>query len=180
MNVTVLMQEIYKVLINDETLLRYLHYLPKNQIDNPLSESKSNILDLPPEQKFDIINELVFFMDKHFKLDLKPKYNRVNFYLGERKPERVYSSGAGKLVNNPYVSKQEIVIDIHTEIKTNMVDMRMYLIIDRINSLIMNRDVKQFLELKFEDSYTITQTPDGFIGFRMVYYTLSSQVNGCE
>jgi hypothetical protein len=144
-------------------------------MDNPLDETKPNILDMSPVDKFNIINNLVYFMDKKFKLDLDPRFSRVNVYLGDRTSEKVYSRGARKLIVNPFVSTQELVIDIHTQIDINTIDFRLYLITDRINQLLFDKEVGQFTTLTFNRGYNIPKTPDGFVGYRLIYYAKSPQ-----
>lgn len=173
------MKGVYLQLSTDETLLRLLHYVPVNQNDNPLSSDKENILDLDIERKFEIIDNVLYHTDKKFKLDLQSKFSRVNFYLDERKPERVYSAGARRLVNNPLVSRQELVVDVHTNIEIDRIDMRQYQIVERIERLLSNQNYKQLVGLKFSNAYTIKNTPDGFIGYRLVYYVASSQQTRC-
>lgn len=179
MNIASLMKSMYGIFINDEILLRLLYYTPKNQIDNPLDENKQDLLNLPPNEKFNVINNLIYFTDKKLFLDPRNKFNRVNFYLGQRTPDRVYSSGARQLINNPLVSRQEVIIDIHVNVETDRIDFRMWDIIDRINKIMLHKDVKQFTTLKFDYGYNIEQTPDGFVGYRMIYYVKANQEGGC-
>ena len=174
------MKGIYVQFTTDETLLRLLYYAPENQLDNPLDKSKDNILDMDAEQKSEIIDNVIHPRDKTFKLDLKNKFSRINYYLSERKPDRIYSSGARKLINNPSVSRQEIVVDIYTNIEIDKVDFRIHQIIERVNKLLSNKNYKQFTGMKLDYSHAIMQTPDGFIGYRLVYYVMSSQLTGCD
>ena len=180
MNLVDLMKGVFVQFTTDETLLRLLYYAPENQLDSPLDKSKENILDMDIEAKSEIIDNVMYPMDKKFKLDLKSRFSRINYYLNERRPDRVYSSGARKLINNPMVSRQEIVVDIYTNIEIDRIDFRLYQIIERVNKLLDNKNFKQFTGMKLDGGYTIMQTPDGFIGYRLVYYVMSSQVSGCN
>lgn len=180
MNLVALMKGTYKQLSTDEKLLRLLHYIPVNQNDNPLSLDKPNITDMEIDSKFEIIDNVLYHSDKKFKLDLKSKFSRINFYLDERKPERVYSAGARKLVNNPLISRQELVVDVHTNIEIDRIDMRLYQIVERVEKLLNGKNYGQFVGLKFSNGYTIKNTPDGFIGYRLVYYVIASQQSGCS
>lgn len=180
MNVAEIMKGTYTVLSQDETLLRLLEYAPNNQNDNPLDPSKPNILDLPIEQRFDIIDKVLYSMDKKFRLDLDSRFSRVNYYLNERRPDKVYSSGARKLINNPMVSKQGMVFDIYTNIEIDRMDFRMYSIIERLGVLLNGKSFKQLTGLSFNDGYTIKNTPDGFIGYRLVYSLMSPQLTKCN
>lgn len=170
-----LIDGVYSQLINDECLLRYLHYVPKNQLDNPLDSNKPNILELPLEERFKIIEKTVRFMDKEFPLELDSQFGRINVYLGERKPYTSYSSGARRLVNNPYVSRQELVVDVFIPNKTNRNDMRLLKVMERIRFLLNYKNYKQFLDLRWDFGYTITKTPDNYVGYKMIYYTLSPE-----
>lgn len=165
----------YNQLIQDECLIRYLHYIPKNQLDNPLDPTKQNILDLPLQDKFKVINNTIRFMDKKFLLDLDSQFGRINVYLGERKPYTSYSAGARRLVNNPYVSRQELVVDVLIPLNTNRMDMRLLKVIERVGFLLNYKNYKQFLDLRWDFGYTITNTPEGYVGYKMIYYTLSPQ-----
>lgn len=180
MNLLALMKGVYKQFTNDEILLRLLHYESVNQQDSPLSENKPNILDMEIDEKFKIIDNVIYTTDKKFKLDLDSRFNRINYYLNERKPEKVYSRGASKLVNNPLVSRQELVVDIHTNIEIDKVDMRQWQIVERVEYLLNNKIYKQFTGLKLSYSYVISNTPDGFVGYRLIYYVMSPQSVGCR
>lgn len=177
MNLHTLMSQIYQVILEDEKLLRLLHYVPKNQNDDPLSPDKPNITELPPVEKFKIINEIVYFTDKKLELDLDPNFSRLNFYLGNRKPYKAYSKATGRLGNNPRLARQDVIFDIHTTTNINMIDMRLYSIIDRINNLIYGKDIQTFIPLHADLGYTIYQTPDGFVGYRLTFYTLLPQAS---
>lgn len=180
MNLVALMKGVYKQLTTDEVLLRLLHYESVNQQDSPLSEAKPNILDMEIDEKFKIIDNVIYTTDKKFKLDLESRFSRINYYLNERKPEKVYSSGARKLINNPLVSRQELVVDVHTNIEIDRIDMRQWQIVERVEYLLNNKIYKQFTGLKLSYSYVISNTPDGFVGYRLIYYVMSPQSVGCR
>ena len=175
MDLVALMKGIYIQLTTDEALLRLLYYAPVNQLDDPLDVNKENILDMEIEQKSEIIDDLIHARDKAFELDLKNRFSRINYYLNNRTPDKKYSSGARKLVNNPFVSRQEVVIDIYTDIEIDKIDFRIYQIMERVNNLLNGKNYKQFIGMKLDSGYTIKNTPDGYIGYRMVYYVLDSQ-----
>ena len=180
MNIVKMMEDMYLQFTTDEILLRFLHYFPENQNDKPLDKDKPNILELPLEEKFKIIEEVIYPRDKKFELDLVSNFARINYYLGERKPYSNYSNVSRRLSNNPYISRQEVIIDVHVNIDMDKVDMRLSRIVERVNFLVNNKRFSQFIGLKFDYGYTIYKTPDDFIGYRMVYYTLSSQSSGCD
>ena len=180
MNITSLMKNIYVTLTTDETILRLLYYVPVNQLDNPLDSNKENILDKPPKEKSEIINNVIYFMDKKFELDPKKSFSRINFYLGERKPERKYSSGARMLISNPQVSRQELIFDIYTNMEIHQIDMRLMSIWERVNKLLFQKNVNTLTKLNFDYGYSINKTPDGFVGYRLIYYVVDSQSSGCD
>ena len=180
MNIKTLMENIYLTFTTDERLLRYLYYVPENQLDKPQDYRKQNILDMPPNEKYDIIRNTVYFMDKKFRLDPKKSFSRINFYLGNRSPDRKYSGGAKMLINNPLVSRQEIIIDIYSNMEIHQTDMRMFSIYERIVGLLNDKNVGMFTDLKFDYSLNIPKTPEGFVGLRLIYYALDSQSAGCE
>lgn len=179
MNSRTLIQELYKIFANDEILLRLLHYPAKNQRDNPLDKNKSDILTLPPVERFKIIDNVLVSRDKQLELDLSDNFSRINFYLGNKFPKRVYSSGARQLINNPEVAEQQVIIDINTNMEIDKVDWRLNWIRDRVQYLLHSKNVKQLIKLKPEDGYSINQTAKGFVGYRLIYYTVVTESSGC-
>jgi len=178
-----LIGELYKIFANDEVLLRLLHYPSKTAIENPLkvTPNQPNILEMTDlEKRQKIIDNILVARDKQLELDISSKFSRVNFYLGNRVPKRVYSAGARQLINNFNVSEQEVIIDVHTNMDIDKVDFRLNWIIDRIRFLLNSRQVKQLIPLRFSDSYHISQTTKGFVGYKLIYYTVSTESSGCD
>lgn len=175
MNLRENLMSIYNALRNDEKLLRLLHYVPKNQLDDPLDSSKPNILDMDIEEQYEIIEQVLIPTDKKFELDMKSYFSRICLYMGERKPVDQYSAGARQLLRNTYASEQTIVIDVYTNIEIDAIDMRMTWICDTINEILFEKDINQFSTIKPDVCYPIMKTPDQFIGYRMTYYMTTAQ-----
>lgn len=180
MNLVKLLEDMYVQFTSDEILLRFLHYFPNNQNDKPLDKNKPNILELPIEEKFAIINEVIYARDKKFELDVESNFARINFYLGERKPYSNYSKASRKLTSNPFISRQEVIIDIYANMHMDNTDMRLARLIERVNFLVNGKNFSQFLGFQYDFGYTISKTADDFVGYRLIYYTLSPQQSPCK
>lgn len=154
--------EIYKILANDEMLLRLLYYAPSNLGDDPLDSSKPNILDKPIEEKWQIIQDVIKSGIKQSELDSIPKC-RLLIYPGNRRGSR----------NNYLLSNQDIVIDVITHITFDNVDFRCSWICDRVNELLNNTSFIGVSKLYFIDGGQITNLPSEYVGYRLVYRFVS-------
>lgn len=149
-------QDIYRVLTNDETLLRLLYYLPVDGLDSPLDTNKENILD--KLDKWDIILDRIVTSPKvDDLLDTEPKC-RLLFYAGRRQS-----------TNNYLLSSQEMVFDVLVHFDFDSVDQRQSWICDRINELICNKEnITGIGKILFQGANGIG-APKGYVGYRMSY-----------
>lgn len=152
-------QDIYKVLSTDETLLRLLHYIGNtndSDANSPLNSSKPNILDMAIATKWDIIQDVIKTSKKVKDLDSTKKC-RVLIYPGKRSGTRNY-----------LMADQKFIIDVLVEMDINDVDQRMAWICDTINDLIFDQKVTGVGKIGFEDGGQIG-APEGYEGYRLIY-----------
>lgn len=154
------LQDIYRLFVNDETLLRLLYYLPKNQLDDPLDPNKPNILEL--ENKWDIINDRIKPTPKTDDLDQVPKC-RLLFYPGARDN-----------TNNYLIADQEFVIDVLVHFDYENVDFRMSWICDHVNELLFDKRITGMNNIDFYGGRPIS-APENYVGYSMKYRFRSSK-----
>jgi hypothetical protein len=147
--------DIYKVFTTSENLLRLLYYQPTNASDDPLSVSKTNILDM--SNKWDIIQDRVKTTLKVDDLDAT-QICRLLFYAGRRKPSN----------DNYLVSTQSIVCDVLCHFTYDEVDLRLAWICDIINELLYDKRITGIRKIRYMDGISIS-APKGYVGFRLMY-----------
>lgn len=152
-------QDIYKVLTGDETLLRLLYYEPYN----PLDTSNDNILDMPELEKWKIIRDRIKTTRNTDELDVEPKC-RLCFFPGRRKGARNY-----------LVSDQEFVFDILTHFDFDDYDQRLSWISDRINYLIFDKNIINFGKFVFEDGFAVNPPVAHYSAYELIYTVKSNQ-----
>lgn len=170
------MERLYKLLTNDEILLRLLSNIPKNSLDDPLDPKKPNIMDMPIEKRYEIVENVILPSDKKFELDVAPKMCRLCFYTGSRQPQKHVQSLTGRQASNAYVSTQRYNFDVYVHVDIDATDFRLTAICDRIDELLLlknNTDIGKFV---LDFSSLIENTPTGMLGYKLVYSTSSSQV----
>lgn len=114
---------IYKIIINDEILLRLLFYLPKDGINkDPLDPSLPNVKEM--DDYWDIVNDRIMLTNKVSELQTK-EICRLYITSGRRRADS----------NNYYVSKQQIVINSFVH-ESYYGDMRSEWISDRLSELL--------------------------------------------
>lgn len=150
------LQAIYKELTTNEKLLRLLYYKSTNWNDSPLDEAKSNILDMPVDEKWAIINDRIKKTNKSDGLDTV-KINRILFYAGNRK-------GTG----NYLVSDQDIIFDILVHQDFDDIDLRLSWIADTLNDIISNQNLTGIGKIQNKMGGQIS-APQNYIGYRLVY-----------
>lgn len=169
------LEKIFIDLSKDEELLRLLHYIPKNALDNPLDKSKKDILSRDDEKKDEIIKKILNPSDKTYDLVLDSKMSRICFYTGTRKPQESRNNYTGRQQDNPYSSDQIYNFDIYVHVDIDIMDFRMTWICDRLNELLLLNRITDVGEFIFAFSSPIANTPKGFIGYKMAYTTTSLQ-----
>jgi hypothetical protein len=170
------LKNLYKLLSTDEVLLRLLHYVPKNALDNPLDANKVNVMSMSVSEKKAILDTVLLPSDKKYDLDYKKvKISRICFYTGTRKPLSSYSRATKVMTDNPYASEQNYNFDIYVHVDIDTTDFRMTMIADRLNELLQLKQVTDVGDFMLDFCSPIGNTPDGFLGFKMVYKTVSLQ-----
>lgn len=162
-----IVQDAYDVLIGDETLLRLLHYPPKDlrtgQPD-PLSNELPNIIvsdnnDIDGiENMWNVIDRHVLDSSKSDDLEVN-ELCRIYVYLGR---SRTYP-------RNSLVARQEIVFDVLCHNRYDK-DSRIETISDRITKLIFNKRLSGIGKVKYKDSYNIN-APKEYQAVRHLYET---------
>jgi hypothetical protein len=151
-------KDIYKVLISDEILLRYLHYIPTSRIDDPLDTSKENILDKDIDTLWGIIDDVIV---------PAPKLSDI---VETQKSRLLVYAGYGRGSNSNYLfSNQEYEIDIFVHADTQTLDFRMEKIHDRVNELLFNKHIAGLGKLLFKGRQPIGGIKD-YIGYKLIYH----------
>jgi hypothetical protein len=151
------LQDIYKILTQDEIILRLLYYKPINANDNPLDLNKENILDKPIEEKWEIIMDRIKTTPTTDKLDIEPKC-RVCFYPSRR----------GN-TNNYLYATQQVTFDVLVHFDYDNVDLRLSWICDRINELLFDKRITGIGKINFVSGSSIPQPIEKYIGYRLIY-----------
>lgn len=159
MNMKKYYDDIFKVLINDEELLRLLYYKPIDRLDNPLDGRKQNVLSKPVDEYWTIVDDRIVSAPKFNdieKPDDIPKC-RLFFYLGH-----------GRTGENHLFSRQEIVFEIYVHFDFESMDRRCALICDRLDKILNFQSITGFGKI-----YPVKRDPlvvlDNYIGFRLIY-----------
>jgi hypothetical protein len=123
-------EDIYKVLTNDETLLRLLINQPTSPTDDPLDPTKPNILDMSATDRQALLDDRIYFTKSVDDLTTK-EICRIIFYPGNRRTDP----------SNFQTSSQEFVFDVLAHMSYNNVDVRCQWICDRIEELLFDNKV---------------------------------------
>jgi hypothetical protein len=151
--------DIFDCLVSDESLIRLLHYLPKNDVvslPDPLSSKLPNILD-DLESQWKVIDEHVKLSPKSSDL-VDKDICRIYIHLGNRIP---YSSGSFKMAT------QEIHIDILTH-ESFEIDSRIARICDRINELLIHNRITGLGMVEYVRGLP-HPAPQTYSGYRQTY-----------
>lgn len=154
-NVRTINANIYLKLINDEELMRLLHYPPSPPNPSPLSDQYEDIIG--SENYWDIVDKHVLLSSKADDLE-DNSLCRIYIYSG--KPKRIFG-------NNTAV-RREIVIDVlcHQSYER---DQRLEWIIDRINKNLVRRNIEGGLgKMEAYNGYDF-KAPKGYIAYRLIY-----------
>lgn len=130
---------IYKILINDEQLMRLLYYYPKStKQPDPLSVTTKTPNIIGHEDYWRIVEDRVMLAEK-FSDIINKDICRIYITQGRRRP----------VFGNYLLATQEIMISIYTH-ENYETDMRSAWISDRINELIALADIDGMLGDKLE------------------------------
>lgn len=169
------LKKLFITLSSHEKLLRLLHYIPANALDNPLDTKKPDINSLPDEDKYNIVEKVLMPSDKKYDLDLQSELCRICFYTGTRKPQDTYNPAARRQQDNVYVADQVYNFDVYVHVDIDIKDFRMTWICDTLNEILDKKHVTDIGDFRLAFSSPINNTPDGFIGYKMAYVTNSVQ-----
>ncbi len=154
-----IVESTYKKLINDERLLRLLHYPPENFVDNtppPISDKLPDILKKSEKEYWQIVDEHVYRRTKADDLQNK-KICRIYIYAGNKKTTR-----------NMRVSKREIVIDVFCN-HDYEVDYRIESIADRLSELLFLKRIEGGMGvIEYKNGYEFV-APNGYEAYRHIY-----------
>jgi hypothetical protein len=148
--------DIFKLLSNNETLLRLLIYLPSSAADDPLDPSKLNILDMEEQEKWKLINDRILFTPTHVGLDQDPKC-RICFFHSRRDTNR-----------SNVIANQSFNLDVFTHYKFNNVDQRLAWICDTLDEMFANQNITGIGKCIPLPSRELS-APTEYVGFRLVY-----------
>lgn len=144
--------DIYKVVGNDEELLRLLYYPT-----DPLNPSNQDVKTLPDYQ--DIRKE---------RIKRSPKTNdlttdeicRICMYFGNR--------GNGR--RNSHFASQDVVFDVYCHIdKYDENDARSLWILDKLSGLLHDKMITGFSKINSDNIFVIGNPPEGYIGYKYVF-----------
>ncbi len=152
------LQNIYKILSQDETLLRLLYYKPVNALDNPLSTDKDNILDKPTDELFEFIDDRIRFTPTVEGLDQNP-ICRIFFYPSTRSTNS----------RNYAVADQDIKVDIFVHREFNDKDMRLAWICDHLNDILFNEKVSNLGRVRLQTAKEYTNPVQGYLAYSFTY-----------
>lgn len=155
-------QDIYKILVSSETLLRLLYYLPQNASDSPLDPLKSNILDEETLDKWDIIESLIIPTEKSDDL------------LTEQKCTLFLYPGKRNSTGNYLAAKQTVFFEWYVPYNSQVLDLRMEWIADTINDLVFDKSITGLTKIKHESGGRV-QAPKGYVGYLLIYSFGSGQ-----
>lgn len=173
MNLKSNLENIYVSLRSNKKLLRLLHYVPRNALDNPLDEKKKDIDDLT--NSHEIISKVLIPSDKTYDLVLQSKICRLCVYTGTRQLQDFYNSASRRLQDNVYTGDQVYIFDVYVHLDIDNVDFRMMWICDTINEILFNEQIADVGKFRFSFGSPIINTPNGFVGYKLAYITPSIQ-----
>lgn len=159
------LDDIYRLFLNDEELLRLLHYKPESLLDNrpdPLSDTLPNILEMSIDELWPIRDKCIMRTSKSDDL-VGDSVCRIYLYAGRRRPQ----SG------NFHAATQEIIVDVlcHEDYEK---DSRSSWISDRINDLLCLERVTGMGKTDYVSGNPIS-APAQYAGYQQVYVVGSTK-----
>lgn len=157
--------DIYKVVRNDEDLLRLLIYPPEDMgrgIKDPLDKNLQNIKDKSVEELFSLQEYHILSTGKSSDMEEK-EICRIYIYNGRR-------NGISDKWN---LADQELIIDVFVHHSYENGDFRSARINDRLNDVLISSNFTGVTKMRFDNSAPIG-APKNYIAYRTVYeYTVS-------
>lgn len=152
-------QDILKILWNDEELLRLLIYPPEN-IDigapDPMNETLSNVTET--DEDWTHRKSVIMLTPKDDDL-FGDKKCILFAYLGDREPSR----------GNYQTANQEINFDVFCHADYENEDMRSSRIADRLNDLFALQHVTGIGKTDFVGTRIISRSPAQYVGYQHKY-----------
>lgn len=146
--------DIFKVIANDNELLRLLYYP-----SDPLNSNKSEIKDLPDFDEI-ISNSII----------RAPKINDIQNEDTKKICRICMYFGNGNNTSNVRVDDQDVVFDVYTHIDTYEInEARSLKIIDRINKLITLKNITGFGKMRSSRRFIIGNPPNGYLGYKITF-----------
>ncbi len=149
---------VYKILTQDETLLRLLYYKPSSPFDDPLDTNKSNVLDLPEDELWEFIEDRIKFTPTTEGLDSE-NICRIFFYPSTRSPRNQSYRTADQYIN----------VDIHVHRDFNDKDMRLAWICDHLNDLLFDEKVSNLGKVRLQNAKEMTELVKGYLAYSFTY-----------
>lgn len=149
-------QEIYKFLTVDETLLRLLTYQPSSAADDPLDPSKPNILDMGAQEKWELIGDRIVTAPKFVDLDKEIKCRLLIYH------------GYGRKSSNHLFTRQEFCFEVFTHFMFDNVDQRLSWLCDRLDELMERKLITGFGNMASKDRRPVS-APNDYSGYKLVY-----------
>lgn len=169
------LQKLYLIMSTDDILTRLLYYVPVNSIDDPLDPNKTSVINMGYKERQAILDQVLLPTDKRYDLDYKKiRISRLCFYSGIRRADYSRTVNSNRQFN-PYVSEQTYIFDIYVHVDIDTLDQRLTAIADRLNELFQLKRVNDIGEFLLDYISPINGTPDGFIGMKVAFKTLSAQ-----
>jgi hypothetical protein len=152
MNTEKNIKDVYSTLM-DETLLRYLVYNSRNPLE--VSSTQPDILTLSDKTK--IIDKHLIMTPKTSDLTNESKISRLCMYAGNRKPQ------------SRKVAKQDMIFDIYVHEDIDILDLRMAKIKDYIGQMFEDKIITGLGRSQIVVGNIIGNSPNGYVGYRLVY-----------
>lgn len=150
------LDRINTILRTDDELWKLLYYKSNGVNDDILS--RPSVLDMPPNEKFPIINHRL----KHTPVtdDLADnEICRIIFYPSPRRPQR----------QSYVIASQSVTFDIFVHRNYNDIDMRLAKICDRVNDLMSHKNIASLGKSEFVSGDPFTMTDEGYVGYTLIY-----------
>ncbi|MEB5480791.1 hypothetical protein P8825_14585 [Shouchella clausii] len=159
-------KDIYKTLLNDEHLLRLLHYKANHLDDDVLqiTEERPALLSLPLDKLWEIRDKHIVPAAISTNLD-KQEICRLLLYPGSRRGTR-----------NHYTARQDVAIEVITHV-TFSNDLRQEAICDRLADLLFDNRITGLgkVDSVAGDRINPNGLPTNFTGYRLIFSFGSSK-----
>jgi len=157
---------IYTVLREDETLMRILHYPPRDRAKgylDPLDVALDDIVNESSDKYWDIVDKTIRKSEKTTDIQ-KDALCRLYIHPGRRRP----------VFGNYLLADQEIVVDVYVNEKFSKDD-RLSWICDKVNELIVHERLAAYGKLEFAAGNPRV-APIGYSLYELVYkYTANKK-----